>query len=272
MNEVLQSGDLLVFDAAGFGGVDRSGVAGVSSSTGRTTFQSLDTRKQDAFVPVGSSLYFSASLAGGGFGLYEIRDGQLTRIAQDAGPPRLLLACPDRSYYLLADRGIVDVRPGAAPAVVATGTLVPTVGISPDGRFVIFGRPGAGAAGGARYYLLDTASGQETSFSDGPAGGEVVALAGTAAPPTTQRPFVRGDANQDATLDISDAVVTLLYLFGGGGPLPCLDAADVDDDGAVSVSDAIRLLESLFAAAAIPSPFPAAGLDPTPDALGCAAL
>ena len=40
-----------------------------------------------------------------------------------------------------------------------------------------------------------------------------------------QSSFVRGDSNLDETVDISDGVATLGYLFLGGPALNCIDAA-----------------------------------------------
>jgi hypothetical protein len=83
-------------------------------------------------------------------------------------------------------------------------------------------------------------------------------------PPPAAASFLRGDANGDSSVDISDAVAVLLYLFGGRPVLPCDDAADVDDSGAVAISDAIGLLNYLFKNGTAPrAPFPAAGTDPT---------
>jgi hypothetical protein len=47
-------------------------------------------------------------------------------------------------------------------------------------------------------------------------------------------------------------------------------SADADDDGALGVTDAIRILGFLFRRGEPPpGPFPGCGVDPTPDALGC---
>jgi hypothetical protein len=82
--------------------------------------------------------------------------------------------------------------------------------------------------------------------------------------------FLRGDANQDGTADISDAVSVLGHLFLGEETPPCLDAADANDDGAVDISDAIYLLGFLFLGAdQPPAPYPTEGADPTPDTLAC---
>ncbi len=159
------------------------------------------------------------------------------------------------------------MRPAAQPTVVATGELLPAVGLSADSQYLIFGRPGDGAEAGAQYYVLDMSSMEVVPFSPGSRAGSVVAVTGDAPP---ARPFLRGDANGDGGVDISDAVVTLLFLFGDIGSIPCLDAGDANDDGSIDISDAVRILGSLFSTnKGLPPPFPLPGLDPTPDSLAC---
>ncbi len=82
--------------------------------------------------------------------------------------------------------------------------------------------------------------------------------------------FIRGDANLDRFLDLADAVKVLVVLFGGGTST-CLDAIDIDDNGAHDTTDAIYLLEHLFRGGPQPpAPFPGNGLDPTAsDPFGC---
>ncbi len=58
--------------------------------------------------------------------------------------------------------------------------------------------------------------------------------------------FVRGDSNSDQRVDLSDAVATLRYLFNGDAEPGCLDGADADDSGAISITDPILLLRLLF--------------------------
>ncbi len=84
-------------------------------------------------------------------------------------------------------------------------------------------------------------------------------------------PFVRGDVNQDGTVDIADAVRCLGYLFAGQESVAeCLDSADVNDSGLVDIADPIYLLAYLFAKAASPvAPFPACGEDRPGDDLSC---
>ena len=79
--------------------------------------------------------------------------------------------------------------------------------------------------------------------------------------------FMRGDPNHDGVTDISDGVRILVGLFVDPDALPCLDAADVDDNGAVEIADAIGLLRFLFHNAGFPfppwplAPFPGFGVD-----------
>lgn len=86
--------------------------------------------------------------------------------------------------------------------------------------------------------------------------------------------FRRGDANSDRTTNISDGSFILDYLFAGGRAPPCLDSADINDNGELDLSDAIRLFGFLFLGSTPPPP-PGTrdcGSDPTrDDPLGCAA-
>jgi len=82
--------------------------------------------------------------------------------------------------------------------------------------------------------------------------------------------FVRGDINADGRMDISDAVRTLGYLFAGDPAPDCLAAADANDSGRVDISDPVSILDYLFQGGeAPPAPHPDCGVDPTADALGC---
>jgi len=84
--------------------------------------------------------------------------------------------------------------------------------------------------------------------------------------------FRRGDCNSDGSVDISDAIRVLAFLFIGGSEPSCREACDADDSGAVDITDAIALLGHLFLDSGnLKPPSPACGPDPTPDALGCAA-
>ncbi len=80
--------------------------------------------------------------------------------------------------------------------------------------------------------------------------------------------FIRGDANGDSIITMSDAIHTLQHLYLPAGPvLFCRNAADSDDDEAVQMSDAIYTLKYLYVprGPAPPAPFPECGMDPTWD-------
>jgi len=90
------------------------------------------------------------------------------------------------------------------------------------------------------------------------------------APEMSTAAFVRGDANGNQLVNISDPVVLLGYLFLGEAPVACLDAADANDSGTINVADAAYSLNFLFRGGRIPPPpFPNPGLDPSEDTLNC---
>lgn len=80
-------------------------------------------------------------------------------------------------------------------------------------------------------------------------------------------PFVRGNANGDAEVDITDAIVILEDQFlGVTAAAECRDALDGNDDGLIDITDPIYLLEWQFLGnPEPPPPFPLPGPDPTPD-------
>ncbi len=57
---------------------------------------------------------------------------------------------------------------------------------------------------------------------------------------------VRGDANLDLRVDISDPVSILSYLFLGGPALACPPAADFNLSGGLDIADPISILNTLF--------------------------
>jgi hypothetical protein len=85
--------------------------------------------------------------------------------------------------------------------------------------------------------------------------------------------FRRQDANDDGTVDLSDAISLLQFLFLGGPAPFCDDAADANDDGKVDIGDAVTVLFRLFQGSApIPEPAESCGPDPTGDPIGCVAF
>src|SRR6185295_3323530 len=90
------------------------------------------------------------------------------------------------------------------------------------------------------------------------------------APLRAQAKFVRGDIDQNGAVELSDPVALIDYLFLAGPKPLCSDSVDADDNGAVELTDAIHLLNYLYLSGPAPRPpFPDCGLDPNVDPLGC---
>lgn len=91
---------------------------------------------------------------------------------------------------------------------------------------------------------------------------------------TPSNTFLRGDSNGDGIFNISDPASALAYIFSvpGSSTPECLDAGDVNDDGALNITDGIYMLYGLFVPGSPPpvAPFPDCGNDPTVDTLDCA--
>ncbi len=82
--------------------------------------------------------------------------------------------------------------------------------------------------------------------------------------------FIRGDANDNALINIADAVVILRRLFGIDPPGSCDAAEDADGDGVKDLGDAVRLLTYLFSGGIPPgAPFPQCAIAPDPLVLSC---
>ena len=104
----------------------------------------------------------------------------------------------------------------------------------------------------------------------------VIVVAGLSVPSQTNdgtvtispnSPFVYGDANGDAVIDIADGVAILAFLFNGG-PSECDDALDSNNDGVISLYDAFMIICLLFCDS--PGPMPPSGCDfDTGVSMGC---
>lgn len=81
--------------------------------------------------------------------------------------------------------------------------------------------------------------------------------------------FVRGDCNQDGSVQLSDAIAALSVLFDGTAPSDCVAACDTNGDSAFDVADAVSLLGYLFVpgSPAPAAPFPTCGT--AASTLGC---
>jgi len=98
--------------------------------------------------------------------------------------------------------------------------------------------------------------------------------------PPPGKGFHRGDSDGNGSMQLTDAVRILNFLFLGTGHIDCMDAADADNNGTVQLTDAVRILNVLFlGVGSIPDPGPPGetfgnkpcGPDPGSDAdhIGC---
>ena len=85
--------------------------------------------------------------------------------------------------------------------------------------------------------------------------------------------FRRGDADGDGAIEVPDATMTLGALFQGQAWFACEDATDLNDDGAIDLSDPVALLQlRLLGRGEVPAPGAVScGRDPTLDFLACEA-
>lgn len=83
--------------------------------------------------------------------------------------------------------------------------------------------------------------------------------------------FLRGDANADGAVNLTDVIRTVYAVFDAGPSLECPDAADANDDGVVNIEDPVMTLAYLFdpSVPTLPAPFGIPGVDPTADSLFC---
>ena len=91
--------------------------------------------------------------------------------------------------------------------------------------------------------------------------------------------FIRGDCNNNGQVggSLGDPVASLKFLFLGTFSPPCINACDFNDDGAVSVQDAVNQFGWMFQSGTGPPPptptgaaFPGdCGPDPTAGSLTC---
>ncbi len=66
------------------------------------------------------------------------------------------------------------------------------------------------------------------------------------------KPYVCGDANNDGSVNVADAVYLIDYIFSHGpAPNPLL-AGDANGDGTINVADAVYLIEYIFSGGAAP--------------------
>lgn len=92
---------------------------------------------------------------------------------------------------------------------------------------------------------------------------------------SSQREFIRGDCHGDGRILLPDVIAILLRMSAPPDrpfDVGCEDACDYDDDGKLTLKDAVGGLRYLFASSRLPepsAPFPECGADPSPDGFTC---
>lgn len=84
--------------------------------------------------------------------------------------------------------------------------------------------------------------------------------------------FLRGDCNDDGTVNIADASRLLNWLFLDHSEPDCLAAANTNGENAIDITDAAYLVNFLFVGGSpLPPPYPACGTSdlPSDEELGC---
>jgi hypothetical protein len=61
-----------------------------------------------------------------------------------------------------------------------------------------------------------------------------------------------GDANNDGSVNVGDAVYMINYVFKSGPPPPCLQEGNANGDGSLNVGDAVFLINYVFKAGPTP--------------------
>ena len=84
--------------------------------------------------------------------------------------------------------------------------------------------------------------------------------------------YRRGDSNANGTLDLTDGVFVLNFLFLGGTMPPCMSAADANGNGVLDLTDGVYILNFLFLGGPPPTAPGPNSCGPTPAGaadLGC---
>ncbi len=136
-----------------------------------------------------------------------------------------------------------------------------------DGEF--FWQYNTGSAVKSVYYMQDITGDGGSEILAGTKNGWIYCFSGGWFGPP-EATFIRGDANDDMSVDMNDILFIAYYLFWSGSEPTCLDAADVNDDGSVNNQDVLYLANFLYFNGPVPpSPYPGCGPDPTSDNLNC---
>ncbi len=203
-----------------------------------------------------------------------------TALGEDAEEAVLVVRRDSLDYGVVAIGGADELRSVSFGNQGSADLVIASISIEGDDanafEVVHGGEPRALGAGRADWLAVafrPATAGPHTAVlrieSDG--GVEEVALVGEGEGDANPV-FRRGDTDGSGSVELTDAISLLRYLFLGQAAPGCLDAADSDDNGNLELTDAIGVLGYLFLGAdAPPAPGPqSCGGDPSEGAsLGC---
>ena len=133
-----------------------------------------------------------------------------------------------------------------------------------------FARVSIGAGpGGSMIFLAARAGSARFEPGAGQYGGELLASYGNYVDAsgisrfTPELHFLRSDANGDESVNLSDAVFVISYLFLDGERPRINEASDINADGTLDLADPVYLLNFLYRGGPQPpAPFPGVGAEP----------
>lgn len=131
-------------------------------------------------------------------------------------------------------------KPGSTRVTVIIFTIVSMIWAASS---VLCANDNLGAAAGTRMVsgdlILDASVGQ---VAVGISGDLVGGFLGQKAVPR----FIPGDTDGNGSVTISDAVLIINYIFGGGSPPKPMEAGDANCSGGLEISDAVYLINYVF--------------------------
>lgn len=169
-----------------------------------------------------------------GNGTGDLCDGRVHIHAQDLADTIYLNRNFDYSFHAVGGTGVYTW--------VAVGDL-------PYG--LEFENGTAGRLYGKPNYCYTYVFGVQCTDDGSPAKADTASITMTVIP----APYLCGDADHSGSVDISDAVRLISYIFSGGLPPDPYDAGNVNCDSSVDISDAVYLISRIFAG----GPAPCAG-------------
>ena len=199
---------------------------------------------------------------------------KVTEVSGDVGPIAVDCSGLELTCEPLVDESVIRIQLAGSPDGCGCPSIAVFIDDQPTGVFEV-GEGGVvdvplpEGCGGGSVHALEAACRTRlgglgvSAFCEFTCGDPV----GPASPQ-----FRRGDADDNGSLQLTDGIFILNFLFLGGSDPVCGDAADADNNGAIQLTDGIFILNFLFLGGQAPvQPGLECGEDTAQpdDALGC---